>query len=147
MNHILPKALKERHFISYSVLTVSYYLMLGHTSGVPVANEVYAFLLVNEEIWINCHQLYQSLQRLPTLYLDHDHQTRPDQFNQETYWSVKLLHTYRWSSVKAYHNSYCPLPTPFRRPIQANLVLFGLLPLLVESQKRKGVWGTRQSLL
>ena len=85
MNHILPKALKERHFISYSVLTVSYYLMLGHTSGVPVANEVYAFLLVNEEICINCHHLYQSLQRLPAL--------NPNQTSyRETYWSLRLLH-------------------------------------------------------
>ena len=145
MNHILPsKALKERHFISYSVLTVSYYLMLGHTSGVPVANEVYAFLLVNEEICINCHQLYQSLQRLPTLYLDHDHQTRPDQLPRDLLVSQTFAHL---PLVFCESVSYCPLPTPFRRPIQANLVLFGLLPLLVESQKRKGVWGTRQSLL
>ena len=50
MNHTWPKALKERPFISYSVLTVPYQLTLGNTSGVPVANEMYAFLLVNEEI-------------------------------------------------------------------------------------------------
>ena len=99
MNHILPKTLKERHFISYSVLTVSYYLMLGHTSGVLVANEVYAFLLVNEQICINCHHLYQSLQRLPAL--------NPNQTSyRETYWSLRLLHFCAFALLQYDHHHH-----------------------------------------
>ena len=86
MNHILPIWPLRPSKSDISSVTVSYHIMSGNTSGVAVANKVYVFLLVNEEICINCHHLYQSLQRLPAL--------NPNQTSyRETYWSLRLLHS------------------------------------------------------